>query len=93
MAFTRLLLAILPVIFATCSGLDENQWNKHHNNDELHEIMVNVNKKCPDITRLYSLPEKQHKDVPDHTASQKYKLWVIEFANQTGKHVKGEYCS
>lgn len=83
------LLTVLSVMLTITYGLDEQEWNKHHNNEELYQVMVNVNKKCPDITRLYSLPVEAHKDVPDHTASGKYKLWVIEFANQTGKHVKG----
>ena len=88
-------LVILPLIFASLHGskIEDSQnefdWKKHHDNKELEEIMVAVNKRCPDITRLYTLPEKNHEHVPETTVKGN-KLRVIEFAMQPGKHVKGK---
>jgi hypothetical protein len=93
MANVKIFLAILPLFFASFHGSTiedshEFDWNKHHDNKELKDIMVAVNKRCPEITRLYSLPEKEHENVPKTTVNNN-KLWVIEFAKQPGTHVKG----
>ncbi|XP_045214241.2 carboxypeptidase E-like [Mercenaria mercenaria] len=96
MAKICFLLKILPLFFATTYGTEiENEqfvWNKHHDNDEMLNIMMAVNNKCSEITRLYSLPEVDNIDIPKTTANNS-KLWVIEFASQEpgpGIHVKGK---
>lgn len=78
-------LAILPAIltFSICF-----EWNKHHDNKEMLEIMQDVHDRCPDNTRLYSLPQVKHTDVPEQTQMGE-KLWVIEFAEMPGEHVEG----
>lgn len=50
---------------------------KHHDNNELYEILQDVHQKCPDITRLYTLTETSVRGVP---------LYVIEFSTKPGIH-------
>lgn len=52
------------------------EW-KHHNNKELPEILNEVHVKCPEITRVYTLPLKSVQGVP---------LYAIEFSGKPGKH-------
>lgn len=50
---------------------------KHHNNDELLQVLQDVNAKCPNITRIYSLSETSVLGVP---------LYLIEFSTKPGHH-------
>ncbi|KAF2893301.1 hypothetical protein ILUMI_12857 [Ignelater luminosus] len=50
---------------------------KHHNNEELLQILQNVNAECPNITRIYTLSETSVLGVP---------LYVIEFSTKPGHH-------
>lgn len=50
---------------------------KHHDNDELFRVLQEVNYKCPNITRIYTLSENSVLGVP---------LYVIEFAARPGHH-------
>uniref|UniRef100_T1IMV6 Peptidase M14 domain-containing protein n=1 Tax=Strigamia maritima TaxID=126957 RepID=T1IMV6_STRMM len=50
---------------------------KHHNNEELLQSLENVHKKCPTISRLYSL---------DRTSTSGLPLIVIEFSRNPGRH-------
>lgn len=50
---------------------------KHHNNEELYEILYHTTEDCPNITRLYTLSEKSLLGVP---------LYVIEFSSKPGHH-------
>jgi len=55
---------------------------KHHNNQELNEFLQDVNRKCPDITRLYELTERSVNGWP---------LTVIELSTNPGQHQLREY--
>lgn len=50
---------------------------KHHDNDELLRVLQDVNSKCPNITRIYTLSENSVLGVP---------LYVIEFSPKPGHH-------
>lgn len=50
---------------------------KHHNNDELLQVLENVRAKCPTITRIYTLSETSVLGVP---------LYVLEFSTKPGYH-------
>jgi len=50
---------------------------KHHDNQELNQLLQAVNQKCPDITRLYELSERSVNGWP---------LTVIEFSDNPGRH-------
>lgn len=62
------------ILFVTASA--EFVW-KHHNNEELPQILDEVHKKCPNITRVYTLTENSVRNVP---------LYVIEFSDSPGFH-------
>ncbi|CAH1967571.1 unnamed protein product [Acanthoscelides obtectus] len=50
---------------------------KHHNNEELLRVLQEVNLRCPNISRIYTLSETSVLGVP---------LYVIEFATRPGHH-------
>ncbi|KAF5297477.1 hypothetical protein FQR65_LT10013 [Abscondita terminalis] len=50
---------------------------KHHNNDEILQILENINAECPNITRIYTLSETSVLGVP---------LYLIEFSTEPGHH-------
>lgn len=50
---------------------------KHHNNEELYDILDNIHSRCPNITHLYSLVRTSVHGLP---------LAVIEFSDQPGRH-------
>lgn len=50
---------------------------KHHDNQELAKVLREVNEKCFNITRIYTLSEPSVLGVP---------LYVIEFATRPGHH-------
>ncbi|KAB0802949.1 hypothetical protein PPYR_05135 [Photinus pyralis] len=50
---------------------------KHHNNEELLQVLEDVNAKCPNITRIYTLSETSVLGVP---------LYIIEFSTEPGHH-------
>lgn len=50
---------------------------KHHNNEELASILDDVHKRCPNITRVYSLTENSVAGNP---------LLLIEFSDHPGQH-------
>lgn len=50
---------------------------KHHNNEELLQVLQNVNAECPNITRIYTLSE---------TSVLGVSLYVIEFSTKPGHH-------
>uniref|UniRef100_A0A1B6CXY6 Peptidase M14 domain-containing protein n=1 Tax=Clastoptera arizonana TaxID=38151 RepID=A0A1B6CXY6_9HEMI len=52
---------------------------KHHNNKELKNVLVNVHKMCPNITRVYTLSGKSVRNQD---------LYAIEFAMTPGIHTK-----
>lgn len=67
------------ILFVTASA--EFVW-KHHNNEELPQILDEVHKKCPNITRVYTLTENSVRNVP---------LYVIEFSDSPGFHQPCEF--
>uniref|UniRef100_A0A1B6CEM3 Peptidase M14 domain-containing protein n=1 Tax=Clastoptera arizonana TaxID=38151 RepID=A0A1B6CEM3_9HEMI len=52
---------------------------KHHNNQELADVLQDVHQKCPNITRVYTLSQTSVQGVP---------LYVIEFSKHPGFHKK-----
>ncbi|XP_072940410.1 carboxypeptidase E-like [Epargyreus clarus] len=50
---------------------------KHHNNEELPLVLREVNERCPNITRFYTLSEPSVRNVP---------LYVIELSDSPGNH-------
>nr|XP_022910449.1 carboxypeptidase E-like [Onthophagus taurus] len=50
---------------------------KHHTNEELIETLENVHRRCPNVTRIYTLSEPSVRGVP---------LYVIEFSAKPGRH-------
>lgn len=50
---------------------------KHHNNQELNIVLQDIQKQCPDITRLYELR---------HRSVRGWPLTVIEFSDNPGQH-------
>ena len=50
---------------------------KHHNNEELPQILEEVHEKCPNITKVYTLTEPSVRNVT---------LYVIEFSDNPGCH-------
>ena len=50
---------------------------KHHNNEELNQLLQDIHHKCPSITRLYELSEKSVNGWP---------LTVIEISTNPGEH-------
>lgn len=50
---------------------------KHHNNEELPLVLDEVHRKCPEITRVYTLTEPSVQNVP---------LYIIEFSDNPGFH-------
>ncbi|XP_026463743.1 carboxypeptidase E-like isoform X2 [Ctenocephalides felis] len=61
---------------ASVATREDFTW-KHHNNEELAEVLKAIHERCPGITRLYALSEASVRGVP---------LYVIEFAMTPGKH-------
>uniref|UniRef100_A0A8C0JQD3 Probable carboxypeptidase X1 n=1 Tax=Canis lupus dingo TaxID=286419 RepID=A0A8C0JQD3_CANLU len=53
---------------------------RHHNYKAMRKLMKEVNEKCPNITRIYSIG-KSH---------QGLKLYVMEMSDQPGEHELGE---
>ncbi|KAG5865918.1 hypothetical protein JTB14_028089 [Gonioctena quinquepunctata] len=50
---------------------------KHHDNEELLQVLQDINLKCPNISRIYTLSENSVLGVP---------LYVIEFSTKPGHH-------
>ena len=76
-------IAILSVVWIVEAN---NEFTKHHDYTAMVDVMRSVNEKCPDITRLYTLPMDDTFQVPATTWENR-KLWVIEFAKAPGQHV------
>lgn len=74
-----LLLALgLLVSLASCTEFHF----KHHDNDELVQVLERINADCPNITRLYTLSESSVSGRP---------LYVIEFSTKPGHHELCKY--
>ncbi|XP_018580185.1 carboxypeptidase E isoform X2 [Anoplophora glabripennis] len=50
---------------------------KHHNNEEMLQVLQDVNARCPNVSRIYTLSETSVLGVP---------LYVIEFSTKPGHH-------
>ena len=92
-----ILFAILTIIWCTiCSAF---RMDEHHNYEAMVNVLKDVNKRCPDHTRLYTLPpvgivEFDTSVYPLNVSGstvQERELWVIEFAMNPGKHTVGKY--
>jgi carboxypeptidase D len=53
---------------------------KHHNGDSIGRWMQDMSKKCPGISRVYSIG----------MSSQIRRIWVMELSDKPGKHEPGE---
>lgn len=83
---------IAPVFVTVYSMIwiaQANEFSQHHDYTAMVDLMRGVNERCPDITRLYTLPMDDRFKVPGQSW-QNRKLWVIEFAKNPGMHVKRE---
>lgn len=65
---------ILVLLVAIAAG--EFQF-KHHDNNELTQVLEDIHQRCPNITRVYTLSETSVRGVP---------LSVIEFSSWPGHH-------
>ncbi|CAH1381469.1 unnamed protein product [Tenebrio molitor] len=68
--------AALSVVSLLFAGSLQFQF-KHHNNDELAQVLQDVNNRCPNITRIYTLSETSVLGLP---------LYFIEFSTKPGHH-------
>lgn len=82
MARARLAL-IFPLLILLCANVAVAtlEW-KHHNNDELLEVLESVHNKCKNVTRVYQLSEPSVRGTPLH---------VIEFSTHPGHHELSEF--
>ncbi|XP_046667545.1 carboxypeptidase E-like isoform X3 [Homalodisca vitripennis] len=68
-------VGVIGILVACCLG-DEFQW-KHHDNNEMVQVLERIHQKCPNITQVYTLSETSVRGVP---------LYVIEFSSWPGHH-------
>ncbi|CAH0559396.1 unnamed protein product [Brassicogethes aeneus] len=71
-----MLHAICLVVLLLVAGTHQFQ-NKHHNNEEVLNVLRSVSSRCDNITRIYTLSETSVLGVP---------LYVIEFSTKPGHH-------
>ncbi|KAJ8954965.1 hypothetical protein NQ318_000396 [Aromia moschata] len=69
-------LVVLLLLCALLAGAMQFQF-KHHNNDELLHVLQDVNVRCPNVSRIYSLSETSVLGTP---------LYVLEFSASPGHH-------
>ncbi|KAK9872585.1 hypothetical protein WA026_018717 [Henosepilachna vigintioctopunctata] len=50
---------------------------RHHDNNDMVQVFEDVNTKCPNITRIYTLSETSVNGLP---------LYLIEFSTRPGQH-------
>ena len=82
---------IIFVIGVLCMASAETL-DKHHNYDEMLEIMQSVANRCSSITMLYNLSSLS--DEPPYTTTRGRELAVIVFSDEPEKHEirKCNYC-
>ncbi|KAG7162497.1 Carboxypeptidase E-like [Homarus americanus] len=66
----------LPAVVPVKNSESEFEW-KHHNNQELEEVLRSVAERCKDVARLYALSVPSVRNVP---------LWVLELSDDPGQH-------
>ena len=88
--------AILALICsASGSGF---KLDEYHDYDAMLNVMRDVNKRCPENTRLYKLPPVGIEDFDTSAyplnvsglTVEGRELWVLEFARNPGKHTPGK---
>lgn len=73
-----MIVGVLTVVLVLFSSIETEQFQyRHHDNDELLRVLQDVNSRCPNITRIYTLSENSVLGVP---------LYVIEFSPKPGHH-------
>jgi hypothetical protein len=55
---------------------------RHHNNEEIPQILASIHARCPNISRIYTLSERSVRGLP---------LYVIEFSTTPGYHQLCEF--
>lgn len=70
-----LLLSLFGIALST--DLPNDFIFKHHNNEELLDVLTKVHNKCPNITRIYELT---------HRSVNNWPLLVLEMTDKPGKH-------
>lgn len=55
---------------------------KHHDNNEMVQVLEDVQARCPNITRIYTLSE---------TSVNGFPLYLIEFSTKPGQHEIREF--
>jgi len=79
----RALLLLAVAALCSAASLPPSKFVfKHHDNNELAEILYDVHNRCPNITRVYAL------SLP---SVEKRPLLVIEFSTKPGHHQLREY--
>nr|CAD7397189.1 unnamed protein product [Timema cristinae] len=69
--------SVLVVTELVLSTPDHSFQFKHHDNEELVQVLTDVHRKCPNISRVYTLSERSVRGVP---------LYVIELSAHPGYH-------
>lgn len=79
----RMIVGVLSLVLVLFSSTETEQFQyKHHDNDELLRALQDINSRCPNITRIYTLSENSVLGVP---------LYVIEFSPKPGHHEACKY--
>jgi hypothetical protein len=66
--------ALIATVFVTVLASDP--WAKYHDQANLEQTLIEVNAKCPEQTRLYTIGQ----------SVQGRELLVIEFSSRPGQH-------
>ncbi|PSN54662.1 Carboxypeptidase E [Blattella germanica] len=84
-------LASLPSEVLSAALTPQSLEFKHHNNEELPQILSAIHHKCPNITRVYTLSERSVRGIPLYNLlfSLKYHPEFKYIANMHGNEVLG----
>ena len=72
----RIILIISSILIVSFCR-NENQFENHHNTEEMLAVLDRIQMQCPDITYLYDLPLKSYENRP---------LRVIVFSDNPKEH-------
>lgn len=67
--------------FGSAKAKSNDDWKHYHDQDLMERALIQVSKKCPNITRLYTIGQSvEGRD-----------LLVLEFSSTPGVHESGEF--